>query len=282
MDATFTPPRPARATGERRAPPHAPPQPLPPAFVLPPPFDYTAPGGGADMITTPRPRHGLSTSLDGHPLRSSLIFAASSPHTEVQAPPPRQLADLAIRQPVFCFDAASSDPSLPCAMDDDTGLEGLHLSRANVRVPLHLHPVLDAENIPPESSALTTTHNANILPVTAPDAPRKKPPTSPHNLQNAATASASKCRERLAAAARSHRNQSATTSPSNSHSTFNETVMDTDDHARKDPRDLAEHKPTFTGTRKRLDDTLDDVMGFSLVTPKRMRAAEELFSKMNI
>jgi hypothetical protein len=43
-----------------------------------------------------------------------------------------------------------------------------------------------------------------------------------------------------------------------------------------------ERTHTFTGTRKRLDDTLDDVMGSQLVTPKRMRVAEDMFSKMTM
>mmetsp|Transcript_29800 Transcript_29800/g.65116 ORF Transcript_29800/g.65116 Transcript_29800/m.65116 type:complete len:243 (+) Transcript_29800:344-1072(+) len=196
---------------------------------------------------------------------------------------PRAAMDYFIRQPSFDVvddEVASMDP------DDDEPLDR------------------------PASPSLSPS------PISVPSAPRKKPPASPAlNVQAGNSASASKCRERLAAAAKAYRwQQQGGPSPPEGAGLFSAfggcagDTMDTGTDNKENvlnysapravrfaqraasfaprtaPRtqDCSVERSHFRGTRKRLDDTLDEITGSSLVTPKRMRVAEELFSKMNI
>jgi len=215
----------------------------------------------------PLPRPILFASM-GHACEDTLETPRFRPSSTSRAP-----EDFAIRQPSFA-DFGDDLGDDVASMEPEDIYEG-GMGGARARSP----------SLSPSS-------------ISVPSAPRKKPPVSPVlSVQAGSTASASKCRERLAAAARAHRwQQEGGRSPSGGAGgrLFDDAMDMGNDKEnllnrvpRTEPRTRegdcpVERSNTFRGTRKRLDDTLDDIRGQGLVTPKRMRVAEELFSKMRM
>jgi len=114
-----------------------------------------------------------------------------------------------------------------------------------------------------------------------PPAPRKKPPSSGFNLQGT-SASASRCRERLAAASRPERWQVGTSSSGAGGAADEPIPMDENTPIRVLNAPALERSET--GPRKRLDESLDeaDLETAYLITPKKMRAAEEMLTKLTL
>ncbi|KAK3270965.1 hypothetical protein CYMTET_20660 [Cymbomonas tetramitiformis] len=105
-----------------------------------------------------------------------------------------------------------------------------------------------------------------------PAAPRKKgpPDDSPFAQGLSTSASASRCRERLAAAARyTRRCQSPM-------------QVENEDPYAECLAPALERSSTYTGPRKRLDETLDELSPGNYVTPKKLRGAEDMFASMQL